>query len=148
MVYYRWPADMDVEVITTEPRIITSSLGRPVEARQIAIIPLESERSGGEPVVIAAWVVEESTWSRVNAPGIKGLRERFISRLQISMAHTFRRRAAMNLVVGRDNRKIFPEVAQEACLMGDDLFICNLLFNPGQVICGTAQKNLKWIKKL
>jgi hypothetical protein len=96
---------MDVEVITTEPRIVTSSLGRPVEARQIAIIPLKSERSGGESVVIAARVVEESTWSRVNAQGIKGLRERFISRPQISMAHTFRRRAAMDLVVGRDNHK-------------------------------------------
>jgi hypothetical protein len=54
----------------------------------------------------------------------------------------------MDLVVGRDNRKIFPEVAQEACLMGDDFFICNILFNLGQVICGAAQKSLKWIKKL
>jgi hypothetical protein len=121
LVYNRWVADMDVEVITTEPKIVTSSLGRPVEARQIAIIPLESERSGGESVVIAAWVVEESTWSKMNAPGIKGLRERFILRPQISMTHTFRRRDAMDLVVGQDNRKIFPEVAQEAYLMGDDI---------------------------
>jgi hypothetical protein len=119
-----------------------------VEARQIAVIPLESERGGGEPVVIAAWVVEESMWSRVSAPAIKNLRERFISRPQISMAHTARRRAAMDLVVGRDNRKLFPEVAQEACLMEDDFFICNLLFNPGQVICGAPQKSLKWIKKI
>jgi hypothetical protein len=148
LVYNRWLADMDVEVIPTEPRTVTSSLGRPVEARQIAIIPLESERNGGESVVIAAWVVEESTWSRVNAPGIKGLRERLVSRPQISMMHTFRRQAAMDLMVGRDNCKIFPEVAQEACLKGDDLFICNLLFNPGQVICGAAQKSLKWVRKL
>jgi hypothetical protein len=148
LVYNRWLADMDVEVIPTEPKIATSSLGRPVEARQIAIIPLESERNGGESVVIAAWAVEESTSSRVNAPGIKGLRERFVSRPQISMAHTCRRRAAMVLLVGRDNRKIFPEVAQEACLKGDNLFICNLLFNPGQGICGAAQKSLKWVWKL
>ncbi len=33
-------------------------------------------------------------------------------------------------------------------MMGDNLFICNLLFNPGQVICGATQKSLKWIKKL
>ncbi len=79
LVYSRWLADMDVEVIPTEPKIVTSSLGRPVEARQIAVIPLESERGGGEPAVIAAWVVEESTWSRVSAPAIKGLRESFIS---------------------------------------------------------------------
>jgi hypothetical protein len=29
----------------------------------------------------------------------------------------------MDLVVGRDNRKIFPELAQEACLKGDDFFL-------------------------
>jgi hypothetical protein len=146
LVYNRWLADMDVEVIPTEPRIVTSSLGRPVEARQIAIIPLESER--GESVVIAAWVVEEFTWSQMNSPVIKGLRERFGSRPQISMAHTFRRRATMDLVVGRDNRKVFPEVVQEACLKGDDLFVCSLLFKPGQVICGAAQKSLKWVREL
>jgi hypothetical protein len=50
--------------------------------------------------------------------------------------------------VGRDNRKIFPEVAQEACLRGDDLFICSLLFKPGQVVCGAAQRSLKWIREL
>jgi hypothetical protein len=133
---------------TTELKIVTSSLGRPVEARQIAVIPLESERGGGEPVVIVAWVVEESTWNRVKAPAIRNLRERFLLRPQISMAHTARRRAVMDLVVGRDNRKIFPEVAQEACLIGDDFFLCNLIFNLGQVICGAAQKSLKWTKKL
>jgi hypothetical protein len=47
-----------------------------------------------------------------------------------------------------DNRKIFPEMAQEACLKGEDLFICNLLLNPGQVICGATQKSLKWARKL
>jgi hypothetical protein len=98
--------------------------------------------------VIAAWVVEESTWSKVCAPAIKNLRERFLSRPHISMAHTARRRAVVGLVVGRDNRKIFPEVSQEACLMGDDFFNCNLLFSPGQVICGAAQKSLKWMKSL
>jgi hypothetical protein len=148
LVYNRWLADMDVEVIPTELRTITSSLGRPVETRQFAIIPLESEKNGGESVVIAAWVVEESTWSRVTSPGIKGLRERFGSRPQISMAHTFRRRAPMDLVVGRDNRKVFPDVVQEACLKGDDLFVCSLLFKPGQVICGAAQKSLKWVREL
>jgi hypothetical protein len=77
LVYRRWLEDMDVELIPTEPRTVTSSLGRPVETRQIAIIPLQSARKGGEPVVIGAWVVEESTWSKKNAPAIRNLRERF-----------------------------------------------------------------------
>jgi hypothetical protein len=47
LVYSRWLADMDVEVIPTEPKMVKSSLGRPVEARQIAVIPLESGKDGG-----------------------------------------------------------------------------------------------------
>jgi hypothetical protein len=87
MVYSRWLADMDMEVIPTEPKIVTSSLGPPVEARQIAVIPLESERSGGEPVVIAAWVVEESAWSRVSAPAIGAPREVHIEAADLNGAH-------------------------------------------------------------
>ncbi len=103
---------------------------------------------GSEPVVIAAWVVEESTWSKEKAPAIKNLRERFISWPLIQMAHTARKRAIMDLVVGRDNRRIFPELSQEACLMGDDFFICNILFSPGQVIYGAAQESIQWVKNL
>ncbi len=115
LVYRRWLEDMDVELIPTELKTVTSSLGRPVETRQIAI---------------------------------KILRERFLSRPLIPMAHTARKPAVMDLVVGRDNRKIFPELAQEACLKGDDFFLCNILFSPGQVIYGAAQKSIQWTKSL
>ncbi len=50
--------------------------------------------------------------------------------------------------MGRDNRKIFPELAQEACLKVDDFFLCNILFSPGQVIYGAAQKSIQWVNKL
>ena len=109
LVYKRWLEDMDVELIPTEPRTVTSSLGRPVETRQIAIIPLQPAKKGGEPVVIGAWVVEESTWSKKTAPAIKNLRERFISRPTISMTHTARKSRLMDLAVSRDNRKIWNE---------------------------------------
>jgi hypothetical protein len=109
LIYRRWLEDMDVELIPTEPKIVTSSLGGPVETRQIAIIPLQPVKEGGEPVVMGAWVVEESTWSKIKAPAIKSLRNRFISRPLIPMTHTARKPAVMDLIVGRDNRKIFPE---------------------------------------
>jgi hypothetical protein len=111
LLYKRWLGDMDVELIPTEPRTVTSSLGKPVETRQIAIIPLQPAKKGGEPVVIGAWVVEESTWSKKTAPTIKNLRERFILRPTISMTHTARKPRLIDLVVGRDSRKIFPELA-------------------------------------
>jgi hypothetical protein len=139
---------MDVELIPTEPRTVTSSLGKPVETRQIAIIPLQPTKKGGEPVVIGAWVVEESTWSKKTAPTIKNLRERFISRPTISMAHTARKPRMIDLVVGRDIRKIFPELSQEACHIGDDFVLCNILFSPGQVIFGPAQRSIRWIDSL
>jgi hypothetical protein len=148
LIYRRWLEDMDVELIPTEPKIVTSSLGRPVETRQIAIIPLQPVKEGGDPVVIGAWVVEESTWSKKKAPAIKSLRNRFISRPLIPMTHTARKPAVMDLIVGRDNRKIFPELAQEACLKGDDFFLCNILFSPGQVIYGAAQKSIQWVNSL
>jgi hypothetical protein len=47
LVYKRWLKDMDVEIIPTEPKMVTSYLGRPVETRQIAIIPLEKGKGGG-----------------------------------------------------------------------------------------------------
>jgi hypothetical protein len=139
---------MDVELIPTEPRTVTSSLGKPVETRQIAIIPLQPTKKGGEPVVIGAWVVEESTWSKKAAPTIKNLRERFISRPTISNAHTARKQRMIDLVVGRDSRKIFPELTQEACHIGDDFVLCNILFSPGQVIYGYAQKSIRWVDSL
>jgi hypothetical protein len=148
LVYRRWLDDMDVELIPTEPKTVTSSLGRPVETRQVAIIPLQPAKKGGEPVVIGAWVVEESTWSKKKAPAIRNLRDRFISRPTISMTHTARKPAAMDLVVGRDNRKIFPKLAQEACFIGDDFVLCNIVFSPGQVIYGAAQKSIQWVNKL
>jgi hypothetical protein len=148
LVYRRWLEDMDVELIPREPKTFTSSLGRPVETRQIAVIPLQPAKKGGEPVVIGAWVVEESTWSKKKAPAIRNLRDRFISRPTISMTHTARKPAAMDLVVGRDNRKIFPELAQEACFIGDNFVLCNILFSPGQVIYGAALKSIQWVNKL
>ncbi len=119
-----------------------------METRQIAIIPLQPAKKGGEPVVIGAWVVEESTWSKKTAPTIKNLRERFISRPTISMTHTARKPRLIDLVVGRDSRKIFPELAQEACHIGDDFVLCNILFSPGQVIYGPAQKSIRWTDSL
>ncbi len=74
LLYRRWQEDMDVELIPTELRTVTSSLGRSVETRQIAIIPLQSAKKGGEPVVIGAWVVEESTWSKKKAPAVRNLK--------------------------------------------------------------------------
>jgi hypothetical protein len=55
---------MDVELIPTEPKTVTSSLGRPVETRQIAIIPLQPPKEGGEPVMIGAWVVRSPRGAR------------------------------------------------------------------------------------
>jgi hypothetical protein len=98
--------------------------------------------------VIGAWVVEESKWSKKKAPAIRNLRDRFISRPTISMTHTARKQAAIDLVVGRDNRKIFPELAQEACYKGDDFVLCNILFSPGHVIYGAAQKSIQWVNSL
>jgi hypothetical protein len=114
ILYKGWLGVIDVELLPTEPRTVTTALGRPVETRPIAIIPLQPTKKEGEPVVIGAWVVESATWSKGAAPTIKNLRERFVARPTISKAHTARNPRMIDLVVGRDSPKIFPELAQEA----------------------------------
>jgi hypothetical protein len=74
LVYNQWLTNMDLEVYPVEPVTVTLPLGRQVETRQIAIIPLASTREGGEPVLIAARIVDGSMWSQENAPGIKDFR--------------------------------------------------------------------------
>ena len=54
----------------------------------------------------------------------------------------------IDLVVGRDSPKIFPELAQEARHIKDDFVLCNILFSPGQVIYGYAQESIRWVDSL
>jgi hypothetical protein len=139
---------MDVELLPTEPRTVTTALGRPVEARQIAIIPLQPKKKEGEPVVIGAWVVESATWSKGSAPMIKNLREKFVARPTIPKAHTARKPQMIDLVVGRDSPKIFPELVQEAKHRKDNFVLCNIPFSPGQVVYGYAQESIRWVDGL
>ncbi len=67
ILYKGWLKDMDVELFATEPKMVTTAIGRTVESRQIAILPLQSAKKDGEPVVIGAWVVELATWSKKKA---------------------------------------------------------------------------------
>jgi hypothetical protein len=148
ILYRGWLKDMDVELFPTEPKTVTTAMGRTVESRHIAIIPLQSAKKEGKPVVIGAWVVESATWSKRKAPIIKNLRRRIVLRPTIPMAHTARKPRMMDLVIGRDNHKVFPELAQEAQYRKDDFFLCNIPFSPGQVVHGYAQENINWVDKL
>ena len=74
---------MDVELFPTEPRMVTTAIGRTVESRQIAIIPLQHAKKEGKPVVIGAWVVELATWSKRKAPVL--LPENLRAHLQLSV---------------------------------------------------------------
>ena len=47
ILYRGWLDDMDVELFPTEPRTVTTAMGRSVEARQIAIIPLQPAKKEG-----------------------------------------------------------------------------------------------------
>jgi hypothetical protein len=64
------------------------------------------------------------------------------------MTQTVREPKMMDLVIGRDNYKVFPELAQEAMYKKDDLVLCNIPFSPGQVVHGHAQKCINWVDGL
>ena len=83
ILYRGWLKDMDVELFPTEPKMVTTAIGRTVESRQIAILPLQSAKKEGKPVVIGAWVVELATWSKRKAPVL--LPENLRAHLQLSV---------------------------------------------------------------
>ena len=89
-LYTGWLKDIKVELLPTEPKMVTTAMGRTAESRQIAILPLKSKKEGGERVMIGAWVVDLATWSKRKAPMIKNLRKRFVLRPTIPMTHTAR----------------------------------------------------------
>jgi hypothetical protein len=62
-LYAGWLKDIKVELLPTEPRMITTALGRTAESKQIAILPFKSKKGGEERVMVGAWVVELTTWS-------------------------------------------------------------------------------------
>jgi hypothetical protein len=113
-LYTGWLKDIKVELLSTEPKMITTALGKATESSQIAILPLKSKKGGEERVMVGAWVVELATWSKGTAPMIKNLRKRFVWRPTIPRTQTAREPKMMDLVIGRDNLKVFPEFAQEA----------------------------------
>jgi hypothetical protein len=79
---------------------------------------------------------------------IKNLRDRFVWRPTIPRTRTVGQPKMMDLVIGRDNLKVFPEFAQEAMYKKDDLVLCSIPFSPGQVVHGHAQKCIDWVKDL
>ncbi len=137
-----------MELLPTEPKMITTALGRTTESRQIAILPFKSKKGGEERVMVGAWVVELATWSKGTAPMIKNLRKRFVWRPTIPMKQTVREPKMMDLVIGQDNLKVFPEFAQKAMYKKDDLVLCNIPFSPGQVVYGHAQSSINWVNGL
>jgi hypothetical protein len=52
ILYTGWLKGMEVELLPTEPRMVTTALGRTTESRQIAILPFKSKKEGGERVMI------------------------------------------------------------------------------------------------
>ena len=148
ILYSEWLRDIQVELLPTKPKTIITALGRTTESRQIAILPFKPKKEDEERVMVGAWVVELATWSKGTAPMIKNLRERFAWRPSIPMKRTARQPKAMDLVIGRDNQKVFPEFVQEAKYKKDDLVLCDIPFSPGQVVHGNALKCIDWVKKL
>jgi hypothetical protein len=82
-----------------------------------------SDCKGGEPVVLAARIVDCAMWSKVSAPDIDRLRERFVRWPRVPKNNS-------HLLVGKDYRGLFPKVLCQGSMKGDELFLCSFLFKP------------------
>ncbi len=148
LVCNTWLQGMWLEVYPIEPVMVTMPVGKKVETRQIAILPLVGASKGGEPVVLAARIVDCALWSKVSALAIDRLRERFVRRPRIPKNDSRQQEGPVHLLVGKDYRGVFPKVLQEENVRGDELFLTSILFKPGQLVCAAASKDISWLPPL
>jgi hypothetical protein len=99
LVCNTWLQGMGAEVYPIEPVMVTMPMGKRVETRQIAILP----------VLLAAQIVDCAMWSKVSAPAIDWLRERFLRRPRVLKGDSRQREGPVHLLVGKDYRGVFPK---------------------------------------
>jgi hypothetical protein len=72
-------------------------------------------------------------WSRVMAPPLNMMRERFKKRPQIKRDVTRQFGGPIYLLLGNDYRQFFPFMMNKSVLVGDDLYLYAITFKPGQL---------------
>ncbi len=58
-----WAAE---ELLPTEPKMITTALGRTTESRQIAILPFKPKKEGEERVMVGAFIALKPLYRKIS----------------------------------------------------------------------------------
>jgi hypothetical protein len=71
-----------------------------------------------------------------------GCRERFNVRPSLTMGDLAQRVRPIELVIGRDYMQYWPRVVDRSRTAGDNLYLMKMLFHPGQLLYGAADKEV------
>ena len=130
-----WRAVPEVTVMIGDGRRETST--------KLFLIEVKATRSHRaskepEPILIAAYGVQNLAPFAAAAPGLPLLRHRFPSARTASMGMLAQKAGPIDLVIARDYRKQWPTVAFPSCFEADKLYLMKSNFYPGQLLYGLA----------
>jgi hypothetical protein len=138
-----WRAVPEVTVMLGDGRRETST--------KLFLIEVKATRSyraskEPEPILIAAYGVQNLAPFAAAAPELPLLRHRFPSARPASMGLLAQEASPVDLVIARDYRKQWPTVASPSCFQADDLYLMRSNFYPGQLLYGLADPDAVGIK--
>ena len=91
-----------------------------------------------EPILIAAYGVQNLAPFAAAAPELPLLRHRFPSARPASMGLLAQKEGPIDLVIARDYRKQWPTAISSSCFEADKLYLMRSNFYPGQLLYGLA----------
>ena len=138
-----WRAVPEVTVMLGDGRRETST--------KLFLIEVKATRSHRaskepEPVLIAAYGVQNLAPFAAAAPELPLLRHRFPSARTASMGTLAQKAGPIDLVIARDYRKQWPSVTSPSCFEADNLYLMRSNFYPGQLLYGQADPDAVGIK--
>jgi hypothetical protein len=138
-----WRAVPEVTVMLGDGRRETST--------KLFLIEVKATRSyraskEPEPILIAAYGVQNLAPFAAAAPELPLLRHRFPSARPASMGQLAQKAGPVDLVIARDYRKQWPAVVSPSCFEADELYLMRSNFYPGQLLYGLADPDAVGIK--
>jgi hypothetical protein len=100
-----------------------------------ATVPLKAP----EPLLVAAYGVEELAPAAAAPPELPLLRERFRNGTPaLTMGGLSQKEGPVELVIARDYKRYWPRLVDTSCFAADKLFLMKTVFHLGQLLCSEA----------
>jgi hypothetical protein len=99
-----------------------------------------TSQGGKAPFLVAAYGVSEAEPAAEAAQELPLLREMFNVRPSLTMGDLAQQAGPIELVIGRNYMQYWPRVVNRSQTVGANLYLMKMLFHPGQLLYGEADK--------